>query len=269
MQKSLIFLRSYGDFAMALSVLRHSTAAKNWIFYASIHLEPLYKDLANEFPELELNLQFIDLSIKKNVLGYFTNRHSIEWYSMIELLNLKRVLKQLRGEIHFEQLRKQWFIAPILGKTYPYIHDNTINIYESFCRKFDVPYASLLFDKPASIKKVLILPESRKPSKALPFSFVEELTQHFEQKGIKVTTAFFKKPNVASYYSFKELIQFIGAADYIITADSLPAHLAQLQSKPHFIYYENKMNGEWITPFSKANQTFGTIGSLVEMGLIG
>lgn len=260
MKKSLIFLRSFGDFAMSISILRKSTISQDWIFYASKHLEPLYSELKPFLPELSLNIEFIDLEIKNNVLGYFTNRHSIEWHSMIELLNVKKALKGLEGEIHFEQKRKQWFVYPVLGKFYPYIHDNKINIYESFCRKFNVRFEDLIFEPVEPVKKVLILPESRKPSKAFPHAFVHDLETSFKKRGIEVSTAFFKKKDVTSYHSFTELINLIKSSDHIVTADSLPAHLAQMFHKSHFIYYENKMNWEWITPFSRANNAFGRIG---------
>lgn len=267
MQKSLIFLRSFGDFAMAISVLRQSRITDEWTFYASAHLEPLYKELIPFLPNVNINIHFVDIGIRKNVFGYFTNRHSIEFYSMVELLNLKKVLRELNGEIHFEQRKKQWFIAPVLGRTYPFIHDHTCNVYESFCRKFNVPIEHLHYATASTYKHILILPESRKPSKALPPSFIEKIKMVAQEKGKEVQTAYFKKQNATSYHSFTELIEMIMAADLIITADSLPAHLAQLLQKPHFIYYPDKMNEEWITPFAKTNHMFGKIGHWPEQGL--
>lgn len=252
MKNSLIFLRSFGDFAMALSILRRSAVAKDWIFYASVHLEPLYKELLPFLPALSLDIRFIDIGIKKNVFGYFTNRHSIEWYSMIELLNLKKVLRSLEGNIHFEQRRKQWFVAPVLGKIYPYVHDNRQNIYQSFCEVFDVPYRSLLFTDGAHLpQNILILPESRKASKAIPKNVIESYASAYREKGAEVITAFFRQPGLVSYHNFTELIELIRSADMVITADSLPAHLAQLLGKPHQIYYKGSVNEEWITPYAK------------------
>lgn len=251
MKKSLIFLRSFGDFAMALSILRRSSIAKDWIFYASKHLEPLYKELLPFLPELGVDIRFVDIGIKKNVFGYFTNRHSIEWHSMVELWQLKKQLKQLEGIVHFEQRKRQWFVWPVLGKMYPYIHDNRRNVYESFCMMFDVPYASLVFEGDASYQNVLILPESRKGSKALSADVIDQYEKEMRAKGAVVTTAYFRKQGVPSYHNFTELIELIVASDLVITADSLPAHLAQLLSKPHKIHYMDKVNEEWITPFGK------------------
>lgn len=262
MQKSLFFLRSFGDFAMAISVLRKSHLRQEWKFYASTHLEPLYAELIPFLPDLKIDIQFIDIGIRNNIFGYFTNRHSFELHSVTELLNLKNVIRGLSGDIHFEQRKKQWFIAPFLGRTFPFIHDNTINVYESFCRKFDVAIERMQYADTQVYNNILILPESRKRSKVLPLSFIEKISLAAKSKEQSVKTAYFKKADVISYHSFTELIQMIMDADLIITADSLPAHIAQLLEKPHFIYYKQKVNKEWITPFCESNNMFGKIGKI-------
>ena len=53
MKKALVFLRSFGDFTIAISVLRKSSILEGYDFYASKHLEPLYIDLKNSFPDID------------------------------------------------------------------------------------------------------------------------------------------------------------------------------------------------------------------------
>ena len=94
MKKAIVFLRSFGDFTIAISVLRDSRSHANHAFYASRHLEPLYNDLKAALPDIELNIQFIDFGIRKKIFGYFTNKHSIELHSFRELMKLKKWLRE-------------------------------------------------------------------------------------------------------------------------------------------------------------------------------
>ena len=283
MSKALVFLRSFGDFTIAISVLRKSSILEGYVFYASKHLEPLYIDLKNSLPDIDLNIHFIDLEIKKKVFGFFTNKHSIELHSFRELMNLRRWVRdeglgveEFRGleggrtQLFFEQRRKQWMIAPYMGKTFPYIHKKSRNIYQSYFQHFAVEQSLLSIHNPArsELKKILVLPESRKPSKSFKPLFIHQLTKSLLGQGFEVTTAFFKKlpfqteGKVAVHVAFADLIHLINESDLVVTADSLPAHLAQLLGKPHFVYYEAKPNQEWTTPFCNLNKAFGEMGDL-------
>lgn len=271
MRKALVFLRSFGDFTIAISVLRKSSILDGYVFYASKHLEPLYLDLKNSLPDIDLNIHFIDLEIKKKVFGFFTNKHSIELHSFRELMNLRRWVKGMKeGEVFFEQRRKQWMIAPYMGKTFPYIHKKSRNIYQSYFQHFGVEQGHLSIHNPApsELKKILVLPESRKPSKSFKPLFIHELTKSLLGQGFEVTTGFFKKlpfqteGKAAVHVAFADLIHLIKESDLVVTADSLPAHLAQLLGKPHFVYYEAKPNQEWTTPFCNLNKAFGEMGDL-------
>jgi hypothetical protein len=271
MSKALVFLRSFGDFTIAISVLRKSSILEGYVFYASKHLEPLYIDLKRSLPDIDLNIHFIDLEIKKKVFGFFTNKHSIELHSFRELMNLRRWVRGMsNGDVYFEQRRKQWMIAPYMGKTFPYIHKKSRNIYQSYFQHFGVAQGLLSIHNPArsELKKILVLPESRKPSKSFKPLFIHQLTKSLLGQGFEVTTGFFKKlpfqteGKVAVHVAFAELIHLIKEADLVVTADSLPAHLAQLLGKPHFVYYEAKPNQEWTTPFCNLNKAFGEMGDL-------
>lgn len=278
MMKALVFLRSFGDFTIAISVLRKSSLLDGYVFYASKHLEPLYLDLKESLPDLDLNIHFIDLEIRKKVFGFFTNKHSIEVHSFRELKNLRRWVRGMLNsglgkkgmELLLEQRRKQWFIAPYMGKTFPYIHKKSRNIYQSYFQHFGVEPGLLSIQHPApsELKKILVLPESRKPSKSFKPLFIHQLTKSLLGKGFEVTTGFFKKlpfqteGKVAVHVAFADLIHLIKAADLVVTADSLPAHLAQLLGKPHFVYYSTQPDQEWTTPFCNLNKAYGVMGDL-------
>jgi hypothetical protein len=248
-----------------------------------------------------LNIQFIDFGIKKKIFGYFTNKHSLELHSFKELMNLRRWLRGeglgvegfkglgIKGEglgverfkglgrsgiqLFFEQRRKQWMIAPFLGGIFPYIHQRSRNIYDSYLAHFGVAPESLAFSTPSSnaIHKILVLPESRKKSKSFQPSFIHELASSLTKQGFDVTTAFFKNiplvpvGKLSTHDSFADLINLIQAADLVITADSLPAHLSQLLHRPHFVCYEGKPNPEWMTPYSRETKAFGVMGDVAHV----
>jgi hypothetical protein len=286
MKKAIVFLRSFGDFTIAISVLRKSASLQDHVFYASVHLKPLYNDLKASLTDIDLNIQFIDFGIKKKIFGYFTNKHTVEFHSFKELMNLRRWLKGeglgvegFKGlgrsgiQLFFEQRRKQWMIAPFLGGSFPYIHKKSKNIYDSYLAYFGVAPESLAFSTPSSnaIHKILVLPESRKKSKSFQLSFIHELAFSLTKQGFDVTTAFFKKNQtvpvgkLSTHDSFADLIGLIQSADLVITADSLPAHLSQLLHRPHFVCYEGKPNPEWMTPYSRETKAFGVMGDVAHV----
>lgn len=274
MKKAIVFLRSFGDFTIAISVLRNSGSHHDHVFYASVHLEPLYNDLKASLSDFELNIQFIDFGIRKKIFGFFTNKHSIELHSLRELMKLRRWVRGMGStELIFEQRRKQWMIAPFLGRTYPYIHRKSKNIYDSFLEHFGVASDLLTFQAPPhhTIHKILVLPESRKKSKSFHPSFIHSLASSLMEKGFDVTTAFFKNiPTVpvgklSTHDSFADLISLIKEADLVITADSLPAHLSQLLNRPHFVCYETKPNPEWTTPYSRQTMSYGVLGDVAHV----
>ncbi len=285
MKKAIVFLRSFGDFTIAISVLRKSSSHADYVFYASVHLEPLYKDLKASLSELDMNIQFIDFGIKKKIFGYFTNKHSIELHSFRELMKLRRWVKDeglkvegFKGlgrsgiQLFFEQRRKLWMIAPFIGSSFPYIHKKSRNIYDSYLAHFGVAPGMLAFhESSTAIQSILVLPESRKKSKSFQPTFIHALVSSLIKQGLDVTTAFFKniqtvpEGKVATHDSFADLIGLIQAADLVITADSLPAHLSQLLQRPHFVVYEGNPNPEWMTPYARQTKAFGVLGDVARV----
>lgn len=266
LKTSLLFLRSFGDFAIALGVIAQSKDQQSkYRFLASIHLQPLYQALIARYTHLDLGLEFVDFQIRNKILGAFTNKHLLDAHSLLELKMLKKVVdaEALQSNVLFEQKRRQWLIRPLMNSN-GYIHTSG-NIYSSYARHFNVSEEHLLFSQtqtdPAVRKRVMIFPESRKRVKQLSQETVMQLIEGQTSLGNVPELAFFKhKPydvsvNVNLHDSFTDLLDLIHEYDEIITADSLPAHLAQLMRKPHQIYYPKAIDREWITPYSKAHQT--------------
>ena len=263
---TLLFLRSFGDFTIAIAVLRKSLQPLPFRLVASVHLQPLYHDLKASLSDLDLDIEFVDFGIRNKIFGFFTNRHSIEPHSITELWQLSRFMKDQSSHdpFIFEQRKKLWFIAPFVGFGRDCIHASG-NVYDSYCRRLHVDATELRFDLPVKDKKkILILPESRKPDKALTQQFVDKQCREWLDQGHDVTTAFFKNVSwsvagkTTTHLAFSELIALIREADEVVTADSLPAHLSQLLEQPHHIVYRKQPDAQWLTPFARQHQSFST-----------
>jgi ADP-heptose:LPS heptosyltransferase len=264
----ILLLRSFGDFVIAIAVLRRSSLADSYRLIASIHLEPLYRSMQEVSPDLNLHISFVNIGIKHKILGLFTYRHFFDPHSVKELLQLNHLLKVQRGnqEIYFEQKKRLWLINFFTRKkSYP-IHTKG-NVYQSYCDRFNVVAEDMILKTDRSDhQKILILPESRLPRKEIPQGKVIDLIHSHIEKKQEVTTAFFQKQpysvpgKAAVHLYFSELIKLIMEADFIITADSLPAHLAQFLNKPHHICYRNSPSYSWMTPFVSHFQQYSTFG---------
>ena len=104
-----------------------------------------------------------------------------------------------------------------------------------------------------ALKNIVIFPDSRLSKKDIPASVLQNIKTTLEQKGKLVQVANFG----STYSNFKELIQLIHEADYIIGADSLPIHLAALFKKPHFILYADGLTQHFKTSYAEKEKSFG------------
>ena len=87
-----------------------------------------------------------------------------------------------------------------------------------------------------------------------------------DQKAVQYTIAKFSDGienkngmlNEIGYSNFTDLVEIIKKADFIISSDSLPVHIAELYHKPHWILYNHKINRNWLTPSSSSSNYYST-----------
>jgi ADP-heptose:LPS heptosyltransferase len=188
-----------------------------------------------------------------------------------ELQQLRKYVKQLPGgdgHIYFEQsTRIFWPRLFTKIKNPGYIHNGTASIYQAYADFFkngDDVLAPDNFIKKNGSLRVLITPGSRKREKALPADITTLLVKYCEKQGHTVCLAGLQSEieqydgRGVKYSDFQELIALIKNADMIISADSLPVHLAQLIKKPHWILYNKRVNNAWLTPFAAAEHYYST-----------
>lgn len=256
-----------GDFVIALNCIKEAKDHSTHRVIASIHLKPLFDALhinkQYNFPQIE----FIEIGIKHKILSVFTNRFFVSKQSILELVRLKTTLKSVLNEqvpIYAEQSRRLFLLKIFISQEIKAIHQFG-NIYTSYFNfiKAGLGGNDFSFTDIKSIKKVSIFPESRMKKKEIDPAQMEILMYQLKKSGKEVSAVFYNTPkqyeNVTSiiHRSFDDLIKVVQSSQFIITSDSLPAHLAQLFGVPHIILYRNKINPEWITPYAqKYNQAF-------------
>lgn len=263
--KLIFFLRSYGDYTVALNSFFKADSADQYALIVSAHLKPLHEAIIPFLPPQLLNIEFLDFGIQQGLLSCFTNRYLCSFNAVKEVLNIRSFIQKnykriaSEHEFYLEQYKRAGLVNLITSTSFKIIHGKKqINIYDSFDSFFQVkkkPYWGTDFSLNAE-SAILLFPDSRLAKKKMPSPFLSELVEIIENHGLKPTTAFFQKTiagfdkQAIGYDNFNALVALINHANFVITADSLVAHLCELLHKPHFIYYSEMINQEWITPFS-------------------
>ncbi|MEI8099273.1 MAG: glycosyltransferase family 9 protein [Sediminibacterium sp.] len=254
---SLLLLRSFGDFVIAINAAQTAALASQKKIIASVHLQALYVAIKPYLANQNIPIQFVDLGIERPLFSAFTNRYLISKQSVKELRALKKMLENNKSIFYLEQSRRLLLLSLYTQQNFKSIHSSG-NIYYSYQHHFGNNHSvSIATDFP-SAKNMLVFPDSRMQKKELPIGWLNELTLGLTNTAKTLTIARFGNnqiPTQLSYKNFNELVALIANADAIISSDSLPVHLAQLLHKPHAIVYANTINKEWITPYAHQEHT--------------
>jgi hypothetical protein len=251
--ETVLLLRSFGDFVISLYHLSDETSHHRSIqLVASRHLEPLHQSLFPFLTPAQQSVKFIDIGIEHQILSGFTDRYFFSKENIEELRNLKKQINGI-GHLVLEQKRKAWLIKMVFMKAFSIVHKQG-NIYDSWGAFYGNSTENVKHK--VRPKKVLIFPDSRLRRKEIPEKVLLQLEQQLELAGIISNRAYFKTALVgSSYQNFTELVNLVAGSEFIISSDSLPAHIAQLLHKPHAILYANQINHEWITPYVREHAT--------------
>ena len=250
----IFLLRAYGDFVIFLHAFTKSPKKEQYIIVASKHLEPLYDAIKTFYPLENIQIEFVNFELDKGQLRLFTNKHFLSSQTIKELRAIKRYLKKhpnQTGIDYVEQDKRMGLFNLLTGNSFQYILGKQ-EVYKSYDRFFENTDSSLKIVA-GSLKNILIFPDSRLSKKDIPASVLQNVKTSLEEKGKHIQVAKFG----TTYTNFKELIQIIHEADYIIGADSLPIHLAALLNKPHYILYADGLTQHFKTSYAEKEKSFG------------
>jgi hypothetical protein len=220
-----------------------------------------------DFPT-NIHISFVNFKIQNGILSHFTNKHFFSLGTIKELISLRQYFKSKKNENYFiEHRQKSFFLQFFLGIKLKFIyHEN--NVYNSFHKFFEGQ--PILNEQPSftlnSSSTVIIFPDSRKKNKILNSTTISKLVMAIDQKAVQYKIAKFSDGienkngmlNEISYSNFTDLVEIIKKADFIISSDSLPVHIAELYHKPHWILYNHKINTNWLTPSSSSSNYYST-----------
>ncbi len=255
MLKHRIFLlRAYGDFVIFLHAFTNSPKKEQYSIVASKHLEPLYNAIKTFYSLENIQIEFVNFRLDIGQLRLFTNRNLLSLQTIKEASAIKSYIKKYpnnTGVDYVEQDKRIDLLNILTGHSFQYILGKQ-EVYKSYDRFFENTDSSSIIVKSA-LKNIVIFPDSRLSKKDIPVSVLQNITAVLEQKGKHIQIAKFG----TNYTNFKELIQLIHEADYIIGADSLPIHLAALLKKPHFILYADGLTQHFKTSYAEKEKSFG------------
>jgi len=263
----IFVLRAYGDFTILLQALLRSNKKSQYKLVASSHLQPLFISLQQFVNFDAIQIEFVDFGIDKTLLRFFTNKFFFSTSCFNEIQSIKTYLKanpNTEGQDYIEQNKRITWFNFLVGKKFKHVIEDqkVYNTYDQFFENSTFQHIKKPEDKQINRKKkLLIFPDSRLPAKNISSDVLDTIIQDQSNKGHIVQVAYFKSQtnkHSVSYNNFDELLKMIQDADFIIGADSLSIHLANLLNKPHFILYPKGFTQLFITPFALANQSFGT-----------
>jgi hypothetical protein len=251
----IFFLRSYGDFMAALYAIRDSRDKQEMHLIASDHLRELFEALPLVIPG-HIRLTFADFGIRHGIMSCFTNKFLVSAATVKELGLFKKYLTQpafTASKLYVEQYRRISLLHFFSERRLVPIHQQG-NIYHSYTAFFNTIPAGRILTETGKPQHIVLFPDSRKKEKKLPAEVTQQICEDALANGNTIQVAYFGK----QYGDFRELVSLINKADAIVSSDSLPVHLAQFFNKPHKVFYNKKINHEWLTPFAEQEKQYDT-----------
>jgi len=252
--------KAYGDLVIACHALRHCDPSEYGLLAGS-HLRALIKEIgfSGQVKYIEVGRQ-VPALFDTRKRGYIQAIRS--GFSLRSQLH--RCVKSSEDTLVFDTLKsRQRLLAwPVHSEE---IRQGAENIYLDYARYlgFLAESQGCSVDFGRNLKNIYIFPDSRINSKELPGFLLDRLVQLNMDYGIETTVIKVGQPigipggavfNVRWVDGFDQLIAQIRACDAIVSADSLPAHVAEYLGIPTFVFTP-KANDYWM-PMSAFKEGF-------------
>ncbi|MFM6994728.1 MAG: hypothetical protein ACKOWO_06415 [Sediminibacterium sp.] len=238
--RRVFLLRAFGDFALAVQGLPSADQ-----LIASQHLKPLYDALISRGCISPRSIEFVDFGIRGSQLNLFTNKTLLSIDTFRQVAKIKQYLHANPGTTDYvEQSARLGLLNLLSGHSFKAIFETGQPVYAAY----GLPALDLKHEG----AKVLMLPDARLPKRVIPASILARIEGREARFG-------------SDYSNFEQLIDLIQASDYIVTADSLPLHLAYLCRKPHFILYPDGGKQDFFTPDALASGSFSTFSQFTHV----
>lgn len=270
MTSSLVLLKSFGDFVIAMRALRSTTSlghrAPNVI--AGNHLRPLAAALGVTSP-----IQYIGDKASPDVPAAFDVGRRGKMAALLSLIELRRQMAALRNAESLIFDRIEWRARIIAGKLSVIELPNCANIYTAYSCFFQSPHdnaSALTRQTIPAFKTAVIVPSSRISRKAIPPHVIGAAISVLTQHGISAKVLVLEGeesavperiPKKIVPRTFSALIDAVRGADIVISADSVAAHLAEYYGLPTFVLTP-QFNCYWLPPHAFKDDASATFGDL-------
>jgi ADP-heptose:LPS heptosyltransferase len=250
-----------------LNAIKNATTKKSINIIVSKHLQKLHEALNLNIPN-NFQINFKDFKIKNGILGIFTNKYFFSFQSINEILSIKKYFEKEKSKPIYLEHKKRAYILNLFTK----FNANGVyekgSVYNCFNSIFESTNSSVSDSRRTLVTNlnVVIFPDSRKISKQIDSNTLNNLSQILGNKKVCFSIAKYNSSSLNEannnttirYHNFQELVALIKNADFIISSDSLPVHIAEILNKPHWILYNKKINTNWLTPSSMRNKQYCT-----------
>jgi len=229
---------AFGDFLIDCSFMRYA-GCENAILAAS-YLKPLASAL-----DFQGNIKYFDMP-NTDIPPSLFNARRAKVPAMIRSLYLLRdgiknsVSRDDTIYVPLKDLRWQLACLPYLPRS---LRTREENIYLAYCSHFGLDAESFVARLESKPSTVLVFPDSRQVHRQIPDRIISIILQANADLGIKSLivrvrppdSAYVKHENEISIWGLPALVDLIRNAEAVVSADSLPAHLATYFMNPLFI----------------------------------
>jgi len=251
-------VKAYGDFTIAASAI--SSLPENERLRCSLLIGRHLEDLA-EAIKPQCNIEVLP-STERDVPAIFDLAKQGVWRGMASAISLREVIRSAASDtllIMQRNGKRDHFIAQGLDKRFLPHASNIYLAYENFFKDYfgtriEAMKTSPLSNEPSK-KKIALFPLSRLERKNLPFEVIERAaaeSRYFGYEPEIVLLAGESLPcppaNLVTRViekKFTSLLEALKDYKYIISADSLPAHMAEYCSIPVFVAVRSR-NCFWL-----------------------
>lgn len=260
--------KAYGDLVIACNCLRKVDAKQNGLLAGS-HLRPL-------LDAIEFNGTLRILETGERVPLFFDTKKNGYVSAVRNGFLLRKKIQasvQQRGDLLvFDALgvRQRFLAWPFHAEAVGKVAGN---IYLDYARYLGLPEDCCAASRNSRIKrdgKVYIFPDSRIKVKELPDNLVNSIAKENKMCGKKTVLIKVGKPGVLPQFDslqlqwidgFDQLIGQVRKADILVSADSLPVHLAEYIGIPVFVFTPIP-NDYWMPLSSFKHSCFSGFNSL-------
>ncbi len=249
-------IRAFGDFTITTAVVKNHFNEK-----LPIILPAYLKDLYNILGGSAYYTIIDEIALERSPA--FFELHKIKNPSdvtrlMKEVLFINKHLDHKNNYLFdYDSKRLNIFFKHFL---YPEKSDNIyrakIKLLENFLVKKEASTTPVIEDKER--KKAVFFPGSRKASKVVDPNLVEAIVNSgvFDAVDLCYHSSENPPPEAIVFTDSEKLKDVVTGYDFVISADSLPVHMAYYYNVPHFCINNGYLNSPWLTPYCEEKEYY-------------